>query len=83
LKLLAPLRARNAAKVNLIPHNPAPGLPFRPPAPERVTRFQKLLKEKDLPTFVRRPRGRDIFAACGMLAANEERTHNPSPSTGD
>ena len=82
LKLLAPLRARNAAKVNLIPHNPAPGLPFRPSAPERVTRFQKLLKEKDLPTFVRRPRGRDIFAACGMLAANEERNHNPSPSAG-
>jgi 23S rRNA (adenine2503-C2)-methyltransferase len=70
LKLLAPLRARNAAKVNLIPHNPAPGLPFRPSSPERVERFQNILKEKSLPTFVRRPRGRDIFAACGMLAAN-------------
>ncbi|MGQ9898325.1 MAG: 23S rRNA (adenine(2503)-C(2))-methyltransferase RlmN [Acidobacteriota bacterium] len=69
LRWLAPLRAREAAKVNLIPHNPVPGLAFRPPPPERVLRFQGLLRAKGLPTYLRRPRGRDIFAACGMLAA--------------
>lgn len=69
LRWLAPLRAREAAKVNLIPHNPAPGVPFRPPPPERIARFQAVLRARGLPTYVRRPRGRDIFAACGMLAA--------------
>lgn len=69
LRWLAPLRAREAAKVNLIPHNPVPGLPFRPPPLERILRFQSLLRAKGLPTYLRRPRGRDIFAACGMLAA--------------
>ncbi len=74
LRWLSPLRAREAAKVNLIPHNPAPGLPFRPSPPERIARFQSALRAKGLPTYVRRPRGRDIFAACGMLAA----TSSPS-----
>ncbi|MFQ3640903.1 MAG: 23S rRNA (adenine(2503)-C(2))-methyltransferase RlmN, partial [Chloracidobacterium sp.] len=74
LKWLAPLRAREAAKVNLIPHNPAPGIPFRPSSPERILGFQSRLRAKGLPTYVRRPRGRDIFAACGMLAA----TSSPS-----
>ncbi|OYT71444.1 MAG: 23S rRNA (adenine(2503)-C(2))-methyltransferase RlmN [Chloracidobacterium sp. CP2_5A] len=74
LQWLAPLRAREAAKVNLIPHNPAPGIPFRPSPPERIARFQARLRAKGLPTYIRRPRGRDIFAACGMLAA----TSSPS-----
>ncbi len=72
LRWLSPLRAREAAKVNLIPHNPVPGLPFHPPPPERVLRFQALLRAKGLPTYLRRPRGRDIFAACGMLAATSQ-----------
>ncbi|MCS7079082.1 MAG: 23S rRNA (adenine(2503)-C(2))-methyltransferase RlmN [Chloracidobacterium sp.] len=69
LRWLSPLRAREAAKVNLIPHNPAPGIPFRPSPPERIAQFQAVLRAKGLPTYIRRPRGRDIFAACGMLAA--------------
>lgn len=69
LKLTAPLRARNALKINLIPHNPAPGLNFRPSSEARVTAFQEILKRKEVPVFVRRPRGRDITAACGQLAA--------------
>lgn len=57
------------AKVNLIPHNAAEPLPYRPSPPERVARFREILSSKGIDSFVRRPRGRDIFAACGQLAA--------------
>jgi 23S rRNA (adenine2503-C2)-methyltransferase len=53
-------------KVNLIALNPGPGIPFSMPAPERVASFQAIVR-KAVPCFVRRPRGRDIFAACGQL----------------
>jgi 23S rRNA (adenine2503-C2)-methyltransferase len=55
------------AKVNLIALNPGPGIAFRTPVQERVLRFQNILKAAGVPTFVRRPRGRDIYAACGQL----------------
>jgi 23S rRNA (adenine2503-C2)-methyltransferase len=55
------------AKVNLIALNPGPGLAFVTPGEERVREFQQVLIEAGLPTFVRRPRGREIFAACGQL----------------
>ena len=57
------------AKVNLIPHNPAEPLPYRPSLPERIESFKAILESKGVHAFVRRPRGRDIFAACGQLAA--------------
>src|SRR2546426_1032402 len=53
------------AKVNLIALNPGPGIAFRTPAEERVLQFQRVLMAAGVPTFVRRPRGRDIYAACG------------------
>ncbi len=59
------------AKVNLIPHNPADPLPYQPSPPERVARFKEILAAKGVRAFVRRPRGRDIYAACGQLAARE------------
>jgi 23S rRNA (adenine2503-C2)-methyltransferase len=55
------------AKVNLIALNPGSELPYRTPGQERVSAFQKILVAAGIPTFVRRPRGRDIFAACGQL----------------
>ena len=61
------------AKVNLIPHNTADGLPFHPSSPERVASFRAILESKGIHTFVRRPRGRDIFAACGQLAGRGTR----------
>ncbi len=67
------------AKINLIPHNPADPLPYRPSSPEQVERFQRTLASKGVQAFVRRPRGRDIYAACGQLAAR--RTTNPLPQT--
>jgi 23S rRNA (adenine2503-C2)-methyltransferase len=57
------------AKVNLIPHNTAEPLEYRPSTGERVSRFKEILESKGVHAFVRRPRGRDIFAACGQLAA--------------
>ena len=55
------------AKVNLIALNPGPGIAFHTPAEERVARFQSILMGARVPAFVRRPRGLDIYAACGQL----------------
>ena len=60
------------AKVNLIPHNPAPELDCRASSMEQILAFQKILIERDLPSFIRRPRGQDISAACGQLAARQD-----------
>jgi 23S rRNA (adenine2503-C2)-methyltransferase len=62
------------AKVNLIPHNPADPLPYQPSAPERIEVFRAILKSKGINAFVRQPRGRDILAACGQLAARRDLT---------
>ncbi len=55
------------SKVNLIALNPGPGIALETPAEARVLAFQRILIDADVPTFIRRPRGRDIFAACGQL----------------
>jgi 23S rRNA (adenine2503-C2)-methyltransferase len=60
------------AKVNLIPHNPAAPLPYQPSAAETVARFKSILESKGVHAYIRKPRGRDIFAACGQLAARRE-----------
>jgi 23S rRNA (adenine2503-C2)-methyltransferase len=62
VKLLANLNC----KVNLIALNPGPGIPFETPDPERVTAFQAIVR-RAVPCFIRKPRGLDIYAACGQL----------------
>jgi len=62
------------AKVNLIVWNPGPGIPYTQPKPEDVAIFQKMLIEGGMPTYIRRPRGRDIYAACGQLKRTIETT---------
>jgi 23S rRNA (adenine2503-C2)-methyltransferase len=57
-----------SAHVNLIPHNPYTGSELRPPAEERLLRFQALVREGGVRCLIRRPRGQDIAAACGQLA---------------
>ena len=64
---LAELLRGLRAKVNLIAWNPGPGIDFEMPASDRVLAFQQVLVRAGIPTFIRRPRGRDIFAACGQL----------------
>jgi 23S rRNA (adenine2503-C2)-methyltransferase len=60
------------AKVNLIALNPGPGIEFSTPAQDAVENFQQILVKAGIPAFVRRPRGRDIFAACGQLKRTVE-----------
>jgi len=66
------------AKVNLIVWNPGPGIAYHQPKPEDVAIFQKMLIEGGMPTYIRRPRGRDIYAACGQLKRTVE-TPAPDP----
>jgi 23S rRNA (adenine2503-C2)-methyltransferase len=63
LGLLAGMRA----KVNLIVWNPGPGIDYVQPKPGDVAVFQGMLIEGGIATYIRRPRGRDIYAACGQL----------------
>jgi 23S rRNA (adenine2503-C2)-methyltransferase len=64
---LAKLLSGIKSKVNLIPLNPAPGIPFDRPSDERVDRFAQILADRHLTVSVRKSRGRDIRAACGQL----------------
>ena len=66
-------------KMNLIALNPGPGIEFTTPSAERVEEFQKILREGGIPAFVRRPRGRDIYAACGQLKRTVELATSPEP----
>jgi 23S rRNA (adenine2503-C2)-methyltransferase len=63
------LLANIPSKVNLIPWNPVPGLPFQRPSEQRILAFQNLVRRADLPVYIRTPRGDDTAAACGQLAA--------------
>lgn len=57
-------------KVNLIALNPGPGIAFETPTPERVHSFQEIV-QRATPCFVRKPRGLDVYAACGQLKRME------------
>jgi 23S rRNA (adenine2503-C2)-methyltransferase len=56
-------------KINLIAHNPAEQLDYHPPDEQRVLRFKSILESSGVSAYVRTPRGHDIYAACGQLAA--------------
>ena len=60
------------AKINLIVWNAGPNMPFQEPLPEDVGVFQSRLRNAGIPAFIRRPRGRDIYAACGQLKRTVE-----------
>jgi 23S rRNA (adenine2503-C2)-methyltransferase len=67
-------------KVNLIALNPGPGIDFSTPGEDRVARFQNTLREAGIPAYLRRPRGRDIYAACGQLKRTVEVATMPGQS---
>jgi len=71
---LVRLLARLRAKVNLLPLNLGKNSFLKPSPPERVRAFWELLNSKGLPATIRRPRGADIFAACGQLHRAENTT---------
>jgi 23S rRNA (adenine2503-C2)-methyltransferase len=60
-------RVGRPLKVNLIVWNPGPQMKYDMPPPHQVMEFQARLKHNGIPAFIRRPRGRDIYAACGQL----------------
>jgi len=60
------------AKVNLIAWNPGPGIAYEMPNTESVESFKRTLAEEGIPVYLRQPRGRDIFAACGQLKRTVE-----------
>jgi 23S rRNA (adenine2503-C2)-methyltransferase len=59
--------------VNLIPFNPWPGAIYECSSPERVQRFSDIIFEAGISAPIRRPRGRDIMAACGQLKSAAEK----------
>jgi 23S rRNA (adenine2503-C2)-methyltransferase len=64
---LAKLLSGIKSKINLIPLNAAPGIPFERPSDARIDRFAQVLADRHLTVSVRKSRGRDIRAACGQL----------------
>ena len=66
---VAKLLANINAKLNLIALNPGPEIPYQTPDPERVASFQTIVR-RSLPCFIRKPRGLDIYAACGQLKSS-------------
>ena len=64
---LAKLLAGVKSKVNLIPLNAAPGIPFERPSDVAIDAFARILADRGLIVSVRKSRGRDIRAACGQL----------------
>jgi 23S rRNA (adenine2503-C2)-methyltransferase len=71
---LAELLRGTGAKINLIAWNPGPEVPYSTPTDEAIDTFKMTLREAGIPAFIRRPRGRDIFAACGQLKRTESLT---------
>lgn len=65
--MVAKLLRGITCKINLIAWNPGPEVPYQMPEPSSVLAFQEELIRRGLPAFIRKPRGRDIYAACGQL----------------
>ncbi len=76
---LVRLLAQTRAKVNLIPLNPAPQIPFEGPTREAVDTFCRVLADAEMTVSVRKPRGQDILAACGQLHLKDRGTQ-PIPA---
>ena len=65
------------AKVNLIPFNPWPGAEFECPSAADIKRFSDIVQDAGISAPIRSPRGRDIFAACGQLRSESQRSRSP------
>ena len=67
-------------KINLIVWNSGPDMPFHEPSQAQVSAFQKRIMAAGIPAYIRRPRGRDIYAACGQLKRTLEVASQPTPA---
>ncbi len=72
-RALVKLIAGVPAKINLIPFNPWPGAPYECSDPAAIEAFAAILKRAGYASPIRRPRGRDILAACGQLKSESEK----------
>lgn len=70
-KKLAKILRGIPCKINLLPFNPCPQIPFQPTGAEQLERFQDILRKADYTVLVRESRGSDISAACGQLAGKK------------
>lgn len=70
-RILAKKLRKIPCKINLLPYNENPGLPYKSPSMDRILAFQKILKDAKYSIFIRNSRGGDISAACGQLASKE------------
>jgi len=61
------------AKINLIPFNEWPGVPYERSGWERIESFAEILYKAGYSSPIRKPRGEDIMAACGQLKSATER----------
>ena len=68
------------AKFNLIPFNPWPGSAFEAPSVKHMERFSKIINDAGYSAPIRRPRGKDILAACGQLKSESERKRKALPN---
>ena len=82
---LAKIARRLSAKINLIPYNTVDGLDWSRPPRARQERFQRILRDHDVVSTLRREKGHDIAAACGQLRLQtkrrEEALATPNTST--
>jgi 23S rRNA (adenine2503-C2)-methyltransferase len=78
VRILAGLKTR----VNLIHYHSIPDSPLRGSSAQVMLEFQEALVEKGIPASIRRSRGEDIQAACGLLST-KELLKAQAPDTGD
>ena len=71
-RVLARKLKKIPCKINLIPYNESPDLPYKSPSRNRVLSFQNILREARYSVFIRNSRGSDISAACGQLAGRKD-----------
>ena len=61
------------SKINLIPFNPWPGSLFETSTQKSIDIFAKILMDAGFASPIRKPRGQDIYAACGQLKSASEK----------
>lgn len=64
-------------KINLLPYNESPDLPYKSPDSDRILAFQEILRQAHYSVFIRNSRGSDISAACGQLAGKRSACQVP------
>ncbi len=67
---LAGLAKKSQAKVNLIPLNPVPSLPFKPPTRDKARKFMAILEKRGVQVTMRSEKGSSVAAACGQLRSS-------------